>query len=255
MNAAGSRVRPQREGVGARLDLARQHVRRRSPAPRLDQRDRQRDRGQRRRACRAAAGRSAPPAACTRNVPAGATIASQASPRSRSSCFWWPSSCATTVRTSSRAEVVDQVVVEHHPLAVPEPDHVGVRRARPAAGVHAVDLAHVHARPGRPARAPRVRSWPCGQPVELVEDRVDHDRVEPDRDRRRRRSPGAPRAPTSGAGSGARAPWRSAPPIAAVTAPMAAAFTTSHGPVRPGLRGEADVERALRAARRSAAAP
>ena len=44
-----------------------------------------------------------------------------------------------------RREVLDQVVVEHDALRVPEPADVGVRAGRPPARVHPVDLAHVHA--------------------------------------------------------------------------------------------------------------
>ncbi len=43
-------------------------------------------------------------------------------------------------------EALEQVVVEHDPLAVADADHVGVGRRRAAAGVDAVDLAHVDAR-------------------------------------------------------------------------------------------------------------
>ena len=99
-------------------------------------------------------------------------------------------------------EVVDQVVVEHHPLAVPEPVHVGVHGGGAPAGVHPVDLPTSTSGRGAPARAPAMRSWPLGQRLELVEERVDHHGEEPDRSRPRtppRQRAGHPPAPAEAA--------------------------------------------------------
>ena len=78
-------------------------------------------------------------------------------------------------------EALDEVVVEHHPLRVPEPVHVGVHPGGAAARVHAVDLPHVHV--GLARQLEHLRSErPPGQRLELVEDRVDHHGEEPDGD-------------------------------------------------------------------------
>ena len=95
-------------------------------------------------------GRAGPPSA----PPAAGRAACRRGPRSRSTaaraaglrCCTWPSSWATTDRTWSGGIVVDQVVVQHHPLGVPDPAHVGVDGGGPPAGIHPVDLAHVDAR-------------------------------------------------------------------------------------------------------------
>ena len=90
-------------------------------------------------------------------------------------------------------EVVDQVVVEHHPLGVAEPAHVGVHRAW-CGGSRRPGRPRPRPRPPRSAssstsRAERARR----QRLELVEDRVDHDREEPDGDHAE-----APRSPRPG---------------------------------------------------------
>ena len=98
-------------------------------------------------------------------------------------------------------EVLDQVVVEHHPLGVPEAAHVGVDRGGAPAGVHAVDLPHVHAGAvGQPQHVGPQRA--LGQRLELVEQGVDDHRREVQREHgeghhhaRRRDPPAAREAP------------------------------------------------------------
>ena len=59
----------------------------------------------------------------------------------------WPSSWATTDRSSGSVVAVDQRVVEHDPLRRPDPGDVGVQRRAAAARVDAVDVPDLHPRP------------------------------------------------------------------------------------------------------------
>ena len=81
----------------------------------------------------------------TRNIPAGATSASQSRPRGTSSVRHVAELVGDHRAHLVVREVLDQVVVEHHALRVPEPADVGVDPGGPAARVDAVDLPHVDA--------------------------------------------------------------------------------------------------------------
>ena len=107
----------------------------------------------------------------------------------------WPSSCATTRRTSAEREVLQQGVVEDDALGVAEPGHVGVGGGRAPRGVHHVDLADVDAGAAGEVEhvGPRLARR---ERLELVEERVEHDRPgvggedpEADHDRRARHPP------------------------------------------------------------------
>ena len=92
------------------------------------------------------------------------------------------------------AEVVEQVVVEHDALRVPEPVDVGVGRRRAPAGVHDVDLPDLDA--GLPGEVEHVAARLTGrQRREPVEDRVEHDRAGVGRDRPERDDGHRPRDP------------------------------------------------------------
>jgi diadenosine tetraphosphatase ApaH/serine/threonine PP2A family protein phosphatase len=101
-------------------------------------------------------------------------------------------------------EVVDQVVVEHHPLRRAEPAHVRVGRGGPPACVDPVDLAHVHV--GALGKLEHLGPQrPVGQALEVVEHGIDDHGEEPDRDHadrhhpaRRGRPPAARKAPHHG---------------------------------------------------------
>ena len=140
-------------------------------------------------------------------------------------------------------ELVDQVVVEDHPLAVAEADHVRVRRAGPAARVDPVDLAHVH--PGPVGQLEHVAAQLARlQLVELVEDRVDHDRVEPDgHDPVGDHEHGARRPPV--AREPAHERDRDQPADGGRHGAYAGALDHVDRPVRPGLCGQPHVEGAL----------
>ena len=109
----------------------------------------------------------------TANIPNGATIASQSSPCGTSR--WC--TCAELVGDDQprlgRREVVQQRVVEHDALRVPEPGDVGVGRGRAARGVHLVDLADVDARLAGQLEHVACAVWPSRQRRELVEQRVE----------------------------------------------------------------------------------
>ena len=80
----------------------------------------------------------------------GATRATSRATARTSRWRTWPSSWATTRRTSSRVEVAQERVVEHHALRPPEPGDVGVGGRRAPARVDLEDLADLDARaPGQ----------------------------------------------------------------------------------------------------------
>ena len=99
-------------------------------------------------------------------------------------------------------------------------------------------------RPRRPARSTSWRTGPAGSLLEVVEDRIDHDRPEPDRDHAEgddhaggRRPPVAPEAADQHQREQRRRRRRR-------RRRSRLDLTTSTRPVRPGLGGEPDVERA-----------
>ena len=240
------------EAAGSRVSRAR--TSRRSPPPGATGRSTRSPRpsatsaiasaiaGQRRRACRAARGRPKRSAsAWARNVPPGATSASQARPRSRSLCFWWPELVRHHLAHLVAREVVDQVVVEHHPLGVAEPVHVGVR-ARWCGG------SRPRGRPG--PRPPRARSassstssasCPGGSGSKLLKSGSITTGKSQMVTTPKATTTQRPPAPTSGAGSAAPAPGPRAPPIAAHDGADRRRLAPRPDPVRPDLGGQPDV--------------
>ena len=83
----------------------------------------------------------------TTHIAAGATSATHSMPLGTSRPLTWPSSCATTSRTSEGLKSLAAGVVENDALRVAEPGHVGVCGGRAAGGVHDQHVAHVHAGP------------------------------------------------------------------------------------------------------------
>ncbi len=84
-----------------------------------------------------------------------------------------------------RREVVHERVVEHDALGAAEPGHVRVRGRGAARGVHLVDLAHVDA--GLARQLEHVGAQLAARhALELVEQRIEHDRADVRRDRAER---------------------------------------------------------------------
>ena len=93
-----------------------------------------------------------------------------------------------------RLEVLHQRVVEHDPLRRAQPVHVRVGGGRAARGVHLVDLAHVDV--GRARQLEHVGAQLAArQALEVVEQRVEHDRAGVARDRPERDHDGGARQP------------------------------------------------------------
>ena len=134
-------------------------------------------------------------------APGSAKSAYQATPLKRWLLEWWPSSCASTVFTSSSVKLPSRSVFQKHdPLARAEADGVGVRGVREVGDVldaerHRVDplLRRVRAAGG----------LQVGAPQRLRRRQVRIDELEEERQSRRRP---ARRRATSGAGSVPRAP-------------------------------------------------
>ena len=190
-NAAGSSVATQRVHVGPGLDLPADRVLHRARQQGPDRHQGQHPRHHRagvphRRPARRAGPSQPGPAGRPRTA---APAAPSSEPVRTSSWRAWPSSWATTDSAWSSRQVVDQVVVEHHPAGAAEAGHVGVQRRRTPRRVghqHVVDLHPLlvgQLEDRGPQRTVRQRG-------EVVEQRLDQHRV----DERARPSPGRARA-------------------------------------------------------------
>ena len=90
------------------------------------------------------------------------------SPTTTSCCFAWPSSCATTSRTSSGGASLDQRVVDDDPPGRADAGHVGVQRRRTRDSRRPPARRFTGTPSSRASWSRDVRSGPSGIGVNLL---------------------------------------------------------------------------------------